>query len=43
MRDLMLSNMVYALVLPLIEIFAAAFVMRNTHAVDRVVTFQLSV
>jgi YQGE family putative transporter len=39
----MLSNMVYALVLPLIEIFAAAFVMRNTHAVDRVVIFQLSV
>lgn len=43
MRVLMLSNMIYALVLPVIEIFVAAFVMRNSHAVGKVVTYQLSV
>jgi YQGE family putative transporter len=43
MRTLMISNMIYALVLPVIEVFVAAFVMRNSHAVDRVVTYQLSV
>jgi YQGE family putative transporter len=43
MRVLMLSNMIYALVLPVLEIFVAAYVMRNSHAVDKVVTYQLSV
>jgi YQGE family putative transporter len=43
MQVLLLANMVYALVLPVIEIFVAAYVMRNSHAVDRVVTYQLSV
>jgi YQGE family putative transporter len=43
MRVLMVSNMIYALVLPVIEIFVAAYVMRNSHAVDKVVTYQLSI
>jgi YQGE family putative transporter len=43
MQVLMLANMAYALVLPVIEVFIAAFVMRNTHAVDKVVTYQLSI
>lgn len=43
MRVLLLSNMIYALVLPVIEIFVAAYVMRNSHSVDKVVTYQLSV
>ena len=43
MQVLMVSNMIYALVLPVIEIFVAAYVMRNSHAVDKVVTYQLSI
>jgi YQGE family putative transporter len=43
MRILIVSNMIYALVLPVIEIFVAAYVMRNSHAVSRVVTYQLAV
>lgn len=42
MRVLLVSNMVYALVLPVIEIFIAAYIMRNSHAVSMVVTYQLS-
>jgi YQGE family putative transporter len=42
MRVLMVSNMIHALVLPVIEIFAAAYVMRNSHAVDRVVSYVLA-
>jgi YQGE family putative transporter len=43
MKILMVSNMIYALVLPVIEIFVAAYVMRNSHAVAKVVTYQLSI
>jgi YQGE family putative transporter len=43
MRVLIVSNMIYALVLPVIEIFVAAYVMRNSHAVSKVVTYQLAV
>jgi YQGE family putative transporter len=43
MRVLMLSNMIYALVLPVIEIFVAAYVMRNSRAVDKVVTYQFAI
>jgi len=43
MQVLLLANMIYALVLPVIEIFVAAYVMRNSHAVGKVVTYQLSV
>jgi hypothetical protein len=41
MRILLVSNMIYAFVLPVIEIFVAAYVMRNSHAVSKVVTYQL--
>ncbi len=43
MQVLMVSNMMYALVLPVIEVFVAAYVMRNSHAVGKVVTYQLSI
>jgi len=43
MQVLMVSNMIYALVLPVIEIFVAAYVMRNSHTVAKVVTYQLSI
>jgi YQGE family putative transporter len=36
-------QLIYALVLSVIEIFVAAYVMRNSHAVGKVVTYQLSV
>jgi MFS transporter, YQGE family, putative transporter len=42
MRILLVSNMIYAFVLPVIEIFIAAYVMRNSQAVSKVVTYQLS-
>lgn len=42
MQILLVSNMIYSLVLPVIEIFVAAYVMRNSHAVSKVVTYQLS-
>jgi YQGE family putative transporter len=43
MRILLIANMIYSLVLPVIEIFVSAFVMRNSHAVGTVVTYQISV
>lgn len=43
MQLLMLANMIYALLLPIIEIFVAAYVMRNSHAASLVVTYQLAV
>jgi YQGE family putative transporter len=43
MQILIVSNMMYALVLPVIEIFVAAYVMRNSRAVAKVVTYQLSI
>lgn len=43
MQVLMVSNMIYASVLPVIEVFVAAYVMRNSHAVAKVVTYQLSI
>ena len=42
MQILLVANMTYALVLPVIEIFVAAYVMRNSHDVSKVVTYQLS-
>ncbi|MGC2163920.1 MAG: MFS transporter [Silvibacterium sp.] len=35
--------MIYAFVLPVIEIFVAAYVMRNSHDVSKVVTYQLAI
>jgi len=43
MQILMVANMFYGLVLPVIEIFVAAYVMRNSRAVSKVVTYQLSI
>ena len=43
MRILLIANVVYALVLPVIEIFMAAYVMRNSHDVSKVVTYQLAI
>lgn len=43
MQVLMVANMIYALVLPVIEVFVAAYVMRNSQAVSKVVTYQLSI
>lgn len=43
MRVLIVANMVYALVLPVIEIFVAAYVMRNSNQVAKVVAYQLSI
>lgn len=43
MQVLMVSNMICALVLPVIEVFVAAYVMRNSHAVSKVATYQLSI
>lgn len=43
MQILMVSNMMYAFVLPVIEVFVAAYVMRNSRAVAKVVTYQLSI
>lgn len=43
MRILLVTNAVYALVLPVIEIFMAAYVMRNSHDVSKVVILQLAV
>jgi YQGE family putative transporter len=42
-RVLLAANMTYALVLPVIEIFVAAYVMRNSRAMSMVVTYQLAV
>jgi YQGE family putative transporter len=43
MRILLITNIVYALVLPVLEIFVAAYVMRNSHDVSKVVTYQLAI
>lgn len=43
MRILLLANMIYALVLPVIEIFVAAYVMRNSQDIGKVFAYQLSV
>ncbi len=43
MRGLLITNMIYAFVLPVIEIFVAAYVMRNSHDVSKVVTYQLAI
>lgn len=43
MRVLMLANLVYAAIFPLLDIFLAAFVIRSSHQLDRVIVYQLSV
>jgi MFS transporter, YQGE family, putative transporter len=43
MRVLLITNLIYALVLPVIDIFVASYVMRNSHDVKMVVIYQLAV
>jgi MFS transporter, YQGE family, putative transporter len=43
MRILLLTNLLYALVLPVIDIFVGAYVMRNSQDVRMVVVYQLAV
>lgn len=43
MRILLLTNLVYAFVLPVIDVFVSAYVMRNSQDVKLVVTYQLAV
>lgn len=43
MRVLLTTNLVYAFVLPVIEVFVAAYIMRNSASVEKVVIYQLTV
>ncbi len=43
MRVLLGANMIFALVMPVIDVFVAAYVMRNSHAVKLVMTYQLAI
>jgi len=43
MRVLLITNTLYALALPVIEIFVAAYVMRNSHQASKVVLYQLAI
>ena len=43
MRILLLTNLIYAFVLPVIDVFVGAYVMRNSHDVKMVVLYQLAV
>lgn len=43
MRVLLITNLLYACVLPVIDIFVGAYVMRNSHDVKMVVIYQLTV
>jgi MFS transporter, YQGE family, putative transporter len=43
MRILLLTNLVYAFVIPVIDVFVGAYVMRNTEDVKMVVIYQLAV
>ena len=42
-RILILTNLVYAFVLPVIDIFVAAYVMRNSNDPTKVVIYQLTI
>jgi YQGE family putative transporter len=42
-RILVLTNMVYAMVLPVIDIFVAAYIMRNSNDPVKVVVYQLTI
>src|SRR6476620_2836454 len=43
MRILLLTNLIYAFVLPVIDVFVSAYVMRNSQDVKMVVIYQLAV
>ncbi|MCO6462404.1 MAG: MFS transporter [Saprospiraceae bacterium] len=42
MRVLLITNLIYALVLPIIELFIGAYIMRNSNDISLVVIFQLA-
>jgi MFS transporter, YQGE family, putative transporter len=43
MRTLLLTNLIYALVMPIVELFVGAYIMRNSSDLSLVVIFQLAV
>jgi YQGE family putative transporter len=43
MRTLLLTNLIYALVMPIVELFVGAYIMRNSEDISLVVIFQLAV
>ena len=43
MRTLLLTNLIYGLVIPIIELFVGAYIMRNSSDISLVVIFQLAV
>ncbi len=43
MRTLLLTNLIYGLVIPVIELFVGAYIMRNSSDISLVVIFQLAV
>ncbi len=43
MRTLLITNMIYAFVLPVIDIFAGAYIMRNSSDPSMVAFYQLTV
>lgn len=43
MRMLLLTNLIYGLVVPIIELFVGAYIMRNSNDLSLVVIFQLAV
>lgn len=43
MRTLLITNLIYALVMPIIELFVGAYIMRNSEDISLVVIFQLAV
>jgi YQGE family putative transporter len=43
MRMLLLTNLIYGLVMPIIELFIGAYIMRNSNDISLVVVFQLAV
>ncbi len=43
MRTLLLTNLIYALVMPIVELFIGAYIMRNSSDISLVVIFQLAV
>ena len=43
MRTLLLTHLIYALVMPIVELFVGAYIMRNSSDISLVVIFQLAV
>jgi len=43
MRILLLTNMIFAFILPVIEVFVSAYIMRNSNAASKVASYQLAI